>query len=170
MTTTAITERPFPARLSHLAASRRVWALLVVLAAAALSFGSIHRQAPSATARAGYLDSIIKCPSCDDLSIAQSDAGVAAGLRREVRHLVSSGWSDDRIEKFVVAQYGADEILAPSSDLAWLIPLIVGSLAALAIGAAFGRARLRRHRGTSAEEEALVEAAMRHLQGTRWPT
>jgi cytochrome c-type biogenesis protein CcmH len=172
MTTTsaAISKSPVVSRLSRLAVSRWAWALLVVVATVTLSLGSIHHQPADASSRAAYLDSIIKCPSCDDLSIAQSDAGVAAGLRHEVRQMIARGWSNDRIEQFVVSQYGSDEILTPSSDLAWLIPLIAGSLAFAAIGGALVRARLRRHRRASAEEEALVEAALRHLQETPWTT
>ena len=116
------------------------------------------------------MDSIIKCPSCDDLSIAQSDAGVATALRREVRGLVDRGFSNQRIEQEVVEQYGSDEILAPSSDLAWLIPVVVVSLAVIAVLSGFARARLRRRKRASADEEELVAAAMRHLKETPWAT
>jgi cytochrome c-type biogenesis protein CcmH len=170
MTTTVIATTKAPSRLSQFARSRWSWALLVVVAAVALSVGSVHQTAPDAAARSAYLDSIIKCPSCDDLSIAESDAGVAAALRAEVRQRVARGWSDERIERFVVAQYGPDEILSPSSDLPWLIPLLVGAVAVLAIGSALVRTRLRRRRRASAEEEALVEAAMRHLKEAPWAT
>lgn len=167
MTASAISNT---SRLSRVVASRWAWALLFVVAVVALTFGSVHRPAPDATARVVYLDSIIKCPSCDNLSIAQSDAGVAVALRREVRQLVDRGWANARIEQFVVGQYGPDEILAPSSDLVWLIPIIVGGLAAVALGSGLLRARLQRRRRASAEEEALVEAALRHLRETPWAT
>ena len=52
----------------------------------ALGIGSVHpRRQPSTAARIAYLDSVIKCPSCIDLSIAQSDAahrGRASGRGR----------------------------------------------------------------------------------------
>jgi cytochrome c-type biogenesis protein CcmH len=158
------------ARLSRLAVSRAGWALLALVAAAALSVGSIHSGTPSARQRASYLDSVIKCPSCEDLSIAQSDAGVALALRAEVRRLVGRGWSDQRIEQAVVAQYGPGEILTPSSELAWIIPLAVGGVAA--IGVSYGLARARRRRRTRAtdEEERLVQAAMRDLEDSPWAT
>lgn len=157
------------ARLSRVAGSRIGWAVLLVVAATALALGSIHSGPQNARQRGAYLDSVIKCPSCEDLSIAQSDAGVAQALRSEVRRLVARGWSDQRIEQAVVAQYGADEILTPSSELPWVIPLAVGGAAA--IGVAYGLARsLRRRRLRSTEdEERLVQAAMRHLEDSSWP-
>lgn len=162
---TAVISRA-PGRIGGFAKSWWAWGLLVLIAAAALSLGSMHASAPSAQQRAAYLDSIIKCPSCDNLSIAQSDAGVAAALRREVRHLVGRGWSNERIESAVVAQYGSNEILAPSSDLVWVIPLVIGGLAASAIVFALGRSRVTRRKVASADEERLVEAAIRHLEET----
>lgn len=170
MTTTAIPNGTSASRLSQIAQNRWTWALLFLVAVIALTIGSVHRPAPSNTARAAYLDSVIKCPSCQDLSIAQSDAGVATALRGEVRRLVARGWSNQRIERFVVAQYGSDEILAPSSDLAWLVPLVIGGMAAFGIGVGFVRSRLRRRRHASADEEELVQAAMRHLKETPWAT
>lgn len=170
MTSTAVSTSSARSPLVAVATSRWAWALLLVVAAIALSIGSVHRQAPSAAARAAYLDSIIKCPSCEDLSIAQSDAGVAVALRREVRGFVDRGWSNQRIETEVVGQYGSDEILAPSSDLAWLIPLVVLGLAAIVVVSGFARRRLLRRRRASTDEEELVEAAMRHLKEAPWAT
>ncbi|MGA8295864.1 MAG: cytochrome c-type biogenesis protein CcmH [Acidimicrobiales bacterium] len=170
MTTAAISSPTRSTGFARLAASRWAWAILVIVAAAALSFGSVHSRSAGVSARTAYLDSVIKCPSCEDVSIAQSDAGVATALRAEVRRLVERGWSDQRIEEMVVAQYGAGEILAPSSDLAWLIPLVVGAFAAAAIGVGLLRSRKRRGARASAEEEELVAAAMRHLEENPWAT
>lgn len=167
MTTLAIKQRPAKSVWTRPLASRSAWAALFLVAAIALTIGSVHHRPPDAAGRAAYLDSIIKCPSCDDLSIAQSDAGVAVALRREVREFVDRGWSNGRVEQFVVAQYGSNELLAPSSDLAWLIPLVVGALAVFAVAAALVRARLRRRKQPGAEDEEVVEAAMRHLRETR---
>ncbi len=170
MTTRAIPNGPSVSTLSRIAQNRWAWAVLFLVAVTALTIGSVHRPPPSDAARAASLDSVIKCPSCQDLSIAQSDAGVATALRGEVRRLVDRGWSNQRIERFVVAQYGSDEILAPSSNFPWLVPLVIGGLAAFAVGIGLVRARLQRRRRASADEEELVEAAMRHLKETPWAT
>jgi cytochrome c-type biogenesis protein CcmH len=43
----------------------------------------------------------IRCPKCLNESIAESDAPVAADLRREVRRLLSEGASDDEVKTFL---------------------------------------------------------------------
>jgi cytochrome c-type biogenesis protein CcmH len=86
--------------------------------------------------RIAHLDSVIKCPSCVDLSIAQSDAPIAVGLRAEVAAWVHEGLSDTRIEQLVVARFGAQALLVPSGSgvdvLLWAVPAsVVGGAAVL---------------------------------------
>jgi cytochrome c-type biogenesis protein CcmH len=79
--------------------------------------------------RISHLDSLIKCPSCVDLSIAQSDAPIAVGLRAQVAAWVHQGLSDARIERLVVARFGARILLVPSGTgvdlLLWAAPIAV---------------------------------------------
>jgi len=115
-----------------LLSSRLAWALLLVIAVLLLVIGSINPPTSSAAARISRLDSIIKCPACEDLSIAQSDAPTSVTLRNEVASWVHSGWSDRRIEQEVVARYGPGGLLLPSARgveaALYLIPL--GAIAA----------------------------------------
>ena len=55
-----------------------------------------------------YLNLIreIRCPKCLNESIADSDAPVAADLRREVRRLMGEGKTDGEIKDFLSARYG----------------------------------------------------------------
>jgi cytochrome c-type biogenesis protein CcmH len=141
------------------------WAALLVVIAATLTIGSIRPAGPSLAGRAAYLDSIIKCPTCDGLSIAQSDAGVAIALRREVRNLLSAGWSTPRIEARIEEQFGSDEILSPSSGVAWWLPTLVAATAAAGVGGVLLAARRRRRRAATSEDEALVRAELERLAG-----
>ncbi len=110
-------------------ASRPAWVLVAILAVSALGIGSVHPAGPSSAARIAYLDSIIKCPSCIDLSIAQSDAAVAVALRAEVAAWVHQGLSDARIEQLVVARFGERVLLVPTGSsadlLLWVVPIAV---------------------------------------------
>jgi cytochrome c-type biogenesis protein CcmH len=71
---------------------------------------------------------VIKCPSCIDLSIAQSDAPIAVGLRAEVAAWVHEGLSDARIKELVVARFGEQALLVPSGSgadiLLWAVPVV----------------------------------------------
>ncbi len=117
-------------------ASRPAWVIVAVVVLVALGIGSVHPPQPSSSARIAHLDSVIKCPSCVDLSIAQSDAPIAVGLRAEVATWVHAGLSDARIEQLVVARFGEQELLVPSGSgvdaLLWVVPVaLVGGAGVL---------------------------------------
>ncbi|MDA8289085.1 MAG: cytochrome c-type biogenesis protein CcmH [Actinomycetota bacterium] len=157
--------------LATLAASRRrivssriAWAVLAVVAIAFLAVGSIHPVAPSRQARIAALESEIKCPSCVDLTIAQSDAAAAIDLRAEVTHMVDTGASDAAIKARVVAQYGTTALEIPLSKgidaLIFLVPAIAVILVGGVLLAFFWRRRrLPMTRGPSQDDEVLVAAA-----------
>jgi cytochrome c-type biogenesis protein CcmH len=130
-----------------LLASRAAWIALAVVALIALGIGSVHARQPSAAARIAHLDSVIKCPSCVDLSISQSDAPIAVGLRSEVAAWVRAGLSDARIEQLVVARFGEQALLVPSGSgadaLLWAVPVaVVGAAAVVLAGYLWRRRRL----------------------------
>jgi cytochrome c-type biogenesis protein CcmH/NrfF len=114
--------------------SRAAWALLGVIAIALLVIGSINPPSSSAAARTSRLDAIIKCPACEDLSIAESDAPASVTLRNEVAAWVQAGWSDQRIEQVVVDRYGPAGLLLPAATgvdtVLYAVPL--GAMAAAA--------------------------------------
>ena len=117
----------------------------------------------------------IKCPSCADLSIAQSDAAAALDLRAEVTRMVDAGASDAAVERRVVAEYGSAALPVRSGSgvdvLVWVVPSLVVAAVALGLGIFLWR-RLRGPApagglpsGPVEEDEALVEAARRAASG-----
>jgi len=125
--------------------SRPAWVLVAVVAIVALAIGSVHPPQPSSAARIAHLDSIVKCPSCVDLSIAQSDAPIAIGLRAEVATWVHEGLSDSRIEQLIVARFGDQVLLVPSGSgadvLLWVVPVSVVGAAGFLLAAYLWRRR-----------------------------
>jgi cytochrome c-type biogenesis protein CcmH/NrfF len=158
-----------PSRFGHLLTSRISFLVLILLVAAALGVGSVHHAPQTPAVRIAYLESIIKCPSCTDLSIAQSNATTAVGLRQVVAQMVHAGRSDAAIETEVQQLYpDQGEILVPTggiTTLEWVIPL-----AALLVAAAILLVALILRRApsgrASAEDEALVAAARRRGSGS----
>ena len=64
----------------------------------------------------------IRCPKCLNESIADSDAPVAADLRREVRRLIGDGKSDGEIKDFLSARYGDFVLYRPRvSETTWAL-------------------------------------------------
>jgi cytochrome c-type biogenesis protein CcmH len=71
-----------------------------------------------------YLNLIreIRCPKCLNESIADSDAPVAADLRREIRRLMGEGSSDEQIKDFLSARYGDFVLYRPRfSETTWAL-------------------------------------------------
>ena len=119
--------------------------LLVVVLAVALAFGaglgSTGRSGDAA--RAAALDSQVRCPSCQDLSVAQSSASAAVAVRREVARLVRQGRTDQQIESTLVSQYGPTILLRPPvaglSALVWVLPIVGGAAAVALLAVLFWR-------------------------------
>jgi cytochrome c-type biogenesis protein CcmH len=77
----------------------------------------------------------IRCPKCLNESIADSDAPVAADLRREVRRLMGDGATDEDVKSFLAARYGEFVLyrprVTPTTWALWAGPfvlLLIGSL------------------------------------------
>lgn len=124
--------------LASLLTSRTAWACLAAIAVALLAIGSIHPPPSTAAGRIAHLDGVIKCPACEDLSLAQSDAPSSVTLRREVASWVHEGWSDSRIEQAVVARYGQAGLLLPESSgpaaALYVVPIALVGTAAAGVG------------------------------------
>ena len=138
-----------------------VWTLLGVVLVVALLVGSgVFRGAPpTAAQRAAAIESDIRCPSCEDLSVAVSSAPTAVTVRTTVRQLVDEGWSDARIDSYLVDRYGSTIVLDPPtrgwSALVWGLPVVAGLVAVAGLVVVLGR----RRRSGGADLDADVRAA-----------
>jgi cytochrome c-type biogenesis protein CcmH len=105
-------------------------------------------------ARLKRLEGDLRCLVCQNQTLADSDAPLAADLRREIRELAVAGRSDGDIRAFLVARYG-DFVLyrPPLKPLTWL--LWIGPFALLLLGAIVWWTVLRHRRGTSADPQPL---------------
>lgn len=112
-------------------------ALLVVVSAALLVGSGAFDGSPATPAqRAAAIESRIRCPSCEDLSVAQSSAPTAIAVRHRIAAMVRQGASDARIEASLVSRYGASILLLPAASgvgvIVYVLPA-VGAAASLAI-------------------------------------
>ena len=134
-----------------------VLALVVLAVALVIGSGVTSSATPDAARRAAALETQIRCPSCEDVSVAQSSAASAIAVRHEVQRLAAAGVSDHAIEQRLVAQYGPSILLSPPdsglSSLVWLLPLVAGLVAVGGLGVFFWR-RSRSWRRLRAEASA----------------
>ncbi len=75
----------------------------------------------------------LRCLVCQNQNLAESDAGLAQDLRKQVYKMISAGNSDEEILDFMVTRYGDFVLYRPpfkaSTFLLWVGPFII-----LAIG------------------------------------
>lgn len=101
---------------------------------------------PALQARYEALIREVRCLVCQNETIADSGAPLAADLRREIREMFIKGQSDDEIKAFLVARYG-DFVLyrprvEPKTWVLWAAPGVL-VLIGLAVFARVLRVRLK---------------------------
>ena len=137
-------------RLRALAA---MFAGVLCLAAAADPADRLPDPAQEARARAIFAD--VRCLVCQNESIDDSEAELAADLRHVVREQVKAGKSDAQIKRFLTDRYGEFVLLTPRfswTNLAlWAGPFLVVALGA---GLLIGRLRNRSGEPELSPEEA----------------
>ncbi len=84
---------------------------------------------PQEDARAAHLYTEIRCLVCQGESIADSDAAIAADLRREVRADIEKGMSDADIRKSLYDRYGDYVLFRPRLSrlnlVLWFLPPLI---------------------------------------------
>jgi cytochrome c-type biogenesis protein CcmH len=129
----------------HLRLPALSFVALVVVVGIALLIGSgvTSSPPPSSAQRIATLESQIKCPSCEDLSVAQSTTSSAVAVRNQITSMVRAGDPDSQIEAALVARYGQSILLEPSTSgiegLVWLVPVLGGAVALACLGVLFWR-------------------------------
>jgi cytochrome c-type biogenesis protein CcmH len=121
---------------------------------------------PAQEARARHLFEGFRCVVCQNESIDDSEADLAADLRRVIRGQVAQGRSDAEIRRFMVARYGEFILLKPRFTLGnaalWLAPLVV-----LLGGGLVFFVRSRKPQASEAHLTSEEEAKLRRLLGEK---
>jgi cytochrome c-type biogenesis protein CcmH len=113
-----------------------LWTLFALVLVVALIVGSgvLSGSAPTPQQRATAIESDLRCPSCEDLSVAQSSAPTAVTVRATVAQMVADGQTDQQIERYLVSRYGGSIVLDPPDQgvtlVVWLLPVLGGLAAA----------------------------------------
>mgnify|MGYP000887185110 CR=1 FL=1 len=124
----------------------------------ALLLGAAHASGsdPALEAREARLASQLRCVVCQNQTVAESNAPLAADMRRVIRTQLQAGQSDEQIVGFFEQRYGAFVHYSPpfqaSTWLLWIGPF------ALAVLGLFGLASILRRRAVRGEPRPLTEA------------
>jgi cytochrome c-type biogenesis protein CcmH len=97
----------------------------------------------------------VRCPKCQNESIADSDAPVAADLRREIRKQIAAGASDEDVTQFLLARYGDFVLYRPQvKPTTWA--LYAGPFVLLAVGGVVFWRILRTRSAQPLDEDPLT--------------
>ena len=84
---------------------------------------------PELELRLKKLETELRCLVCQNQTLAESPAGLAGDLRREVRLLAESGKNDNEIKEHLKARYGDFVLYKPELDrrtwLLWFGPFVL---------------------------------------------
>ncbi|HEU5163369.1 MAG TPA: cytochrome c-type biogenesis protein CcmH [Thermoanaerobaculia bacterium] len=126
--------------------------------------------------------SVIRCPTCQGLSVFDSPAAMAINMKHQTRDLLAQGYTQDQILDYFEASYGEFVRLNPGTRgmnwLVWALPLL---LLAAGIWAIVGFLRKSGRRAPAADsapvndvEEAIDPALLPYVLRVRelaygWP-
>ena len=126
----------------------RVMSILAVLLLASPAFGVEPGEMlddPKLEHRARELSGQLRCLVCQNQSIDESNAELAADMRRLVRERIKAGDSNAEIKDYLVARYGDFVLLKPpmkpETYVLWYGPAALFALGAAGVGVYFWRRR-----------------------------
>jgi cytochrome c-type biogenesis protein CcmH/NrfF len=134
----------------------RVGFPLVVLAVAlVIGSGVFSGQVQTPAQRAAAIEAVVRCPSCIDVSVAQSEESTALAVRHQIERQVAQGRTTSQIEQALVAQYGQTILLEPPAAdgfaIIWIVPIVLAAGALGTVGTLFWR-RSRQFTATRAAQ------------------
>jgi cytochrome c-type biogenesis protein CcmH len=109
---------------------------VAVIVVAAFAAGGSGDGVRTADDRVHEIAAGLRCPVCQNLSVADSPSRLAGEMRAEIADKLAAGQTPEQIRAFFVDRYGEWVLLAPTKEglnlLPWAVP-IVGLLAGAAI-------------------------------------
>jgi len=90
---------------------------------------------PELQARYDKITAEVRCLKCQNQTIKDSNAFLAADLRREIKRMLEEGMTDAEIYDFLVARYGEFALYRPRATgktlILWIAPILLLGFGAL---------------------------------------
>lgn len=117
--------------MSHRSTSSRLSIIMALLcwavSAQAIDTGETFDD-PELQARYEHIIAEVRCLKCQNQTIKDSNAFLAADLRREIRLMLEEGLSDEEIYDFLVERYGDFALYRPRASgrtlILWIAPAL----------------------------------------------
>lgn len=106
--------------------------------------------------RTNEVASLLRCPVCQGLSVADSPSTMAQDMKHQVREFLARGYTQEQILAYFERSYGQFVLLKPKfsgvSTLVWLLPI-----AALIFGAVVVLSKAKQLEAGPAKEAAAAD-------------
>ncbi len=106
----------------------------------------------------------LRCPKCQNQNIADSNAPIAADLRKQLHAQLHDGRSNDEIVAYMVDRYGEFVLYRPRVNnvtlVLWAAPAILLVLALLVLRSSMRGRAAASSAALSAEEQARLDALL----------
>jgi cytochrome c-type biogenesis protein CcmH len=83
---------------------------------------------PALDRRTHEVATLLRCPVCQGMAVADSPAEMAVNMKAQVHELLSRGYTEEQILKYFELSYGQFVLLRPKFEgvntMVWLLPLV----------------------------------------------
>ncbi len=104
--------------------TRKLVLLLIGIGFAGLLFGSEDMEN-----RVREIAHKLRCPTCQAMSVKESDAGLSMNMKQRIRELLEEGKSEEEILQFFEERYGEWILRSPKKEgfslLLWTLPGLI---------------------------------------------
>jgi cytochrome c-type biogenesis protein CcmH len=104
--------------------TRKLVLFLIGIGFAGLLFGSEDMEN-----RVREIAHMLRCPTCQAMSVKESDAGLSLNMKQRIRELLEEGKSEDEILQFFEERYGEWILRSPKKEgfslLLWTLPGLI---------------------------------------------
>ncbi|MGH7118565.1 MAG: cytochrome c-type biogenesis protein [Acetobacteraceae bacterium] len=124
---------------------RRLVPFLLIFLCVAPAIAAMPALTAAQEARARAIGSQLRCVVCQNESVEESSATLAANMREIIREQVAAGRTNHQIMQWMTARYGEfirlDPPFKPLTIMLWAMPILAP---AVGLGIAFAASRQRR--------------------------
>ena len=80
---------------------------------------------PELDQRTQEVASLLRCPVCQGMSVADSPSTVALDMKHQVRDMLARGYTQEQILAYFEQSYGQFVLLKPKNRLIWILPILI---------------------------------------------
>lgn len=141
------------------------WAAVGLVAVGLLAVAWSRSGSDDPSARADGLAKELRCPTCQNESVFESQSATAEAIRVDIEARIAQGQSNSQIKQAYVDRYSEWVLLTPSNDgvgfVVWGLPVIVVVLGGAGVALVVWRGS-RTRLVADERDDALVDEVRRH--------